>query len=92
MKQLQLEDLTKEELLRIIHRYFLEVPQHHIIEARIDSLNQKANEVMTKAQEKMEANIGGGIDKIQRFQEASKEFDSGMALADKATKLWEEMR
>jgi translation initiation factor 2 alpha subunit (eIF-2alpha) len=90
-RKMKLEDLTKEELLSIMHRYFFEVPQHHILEARWDSLNKQANEIMTKAQIKLEENIGGGIESIKRFQEASEEFNKGMALSDKAEELWKEM-
>ncbi len=91
-RPLTLEDLTKEEILWIIHRYFFEVPQHHIIEARWHSLTQQANVIMDEAQRKLQANIGGGIENVRRFQEASKEFDKGMALSDKAEKLFEELR
>ena len=88
MTILKLEDLTKDELLKIMHCYFLEVHQRHINEARRESLDKQANEIMTRAQEKMEANIGGGVDNVKRFIEASKEFDKGMALYDEASKLY----
>ena len=90
MKIVKIDDLTKVELLSIMHKYFFEVPQRHINEARRNTLISEGNMVMAKAQEKMDANIGGGIENIKRFQEASKDFDKGMALMDKASLLFEE--
>ena len=89
---LSLEDLTKDELLKLILRFFLEVPQRNIVEVRRESLLAKANTIMTEAQEEMKDNIGGGYETIKRFQQASKKFDEGMALTDKASKMLEELR
>jgi len=87
----ELEELTKEELLWVIHRYFLEVPQRQLLEARWHTLNKKAEIIMNEATKKMNDNVGGGIENIRLFQEASKQFDTGLALADEASQFWEVM-
>ncbi len=89
---LKLEDLTKDELLKIIRQHCFEVSQHDILETRWHSLTEQANELMKRAQVKMEANIGGGIKNTKLFQEASEEFNKGLAISDEADKVCVIMR
>jgi hypothetical protein len=83
---MKLEDLSKAELLELFYHWHPElreddheqaqmVLQRDLRRIRARTLNRKADLLATQAQEKMDANKGGDRAALQRFLDASKEFD-----------------
>ena len=80
-----IDDLTKDELLRLIKTRFLAFHVRDIQRIRWDSLTSKAKSLMDEAC--IEIKKYKGIENYEKWKEANKKFDRAMKLYDDAEKF-----
>jgi len=90
---MEIEDLTKEELLRLIkNRSFYMPTQRDIVRARWESLIEEAKRITESAT--TESNKWTGdrtIEGYKKWRDAQELFDKGMKLYDKADIVYKEL-
>ena len=88
MKDLTIEDLTKEEILILFQNYLFYVSPSDIKRVRSDSLAKKAKEMADEAQADMRQYAEKpGMESRAGFLRASDKFDVAMKLYDEADKV-----
>lgn len=90
---MELEDLTKEELLRLIKSRWWPQPTHRdIISAHWDRLTGESSRIMAQANEESEKWIGlKTMEALQHWHDAQLLFNKGMKLADEAETVFKEL-
>ena len=95
MKELELEDLTKQELIELIKNsiYFVfGFKQRDLIEIKWKSKSREASRIMREAIEDQALYSGKeDIASLAKWWEANKKFDKGMSLHDEADILFKEL-
>ncbi len=85
---LTLEDLTKEELLTLCHRWCLSISERDIRMVRHESLVRQARDLADQSQKEMKEATGDpSIEARGRFLKASEKFDKAMKLYDEADRI-----
>jgi len=89
-----LEDMTKEELIKLFQRASFYLPsQKDMGWIRWESMCEKAQALMVKSIKEQEEYTGKtDIDSHSKWLEASKKFEEGMKLSDKADAFLEELK
>ena len=90
---MKLEDLTKDELLKLIkeHCFYQPIPRD-ILRVRWKTMAEKANKMMTEAN--IEAQKWQGqrdIESLRKWNDAQNRFTEGLALCDKADIVFEQL-
>ncbi|MDD4876750.1 MAG: hypothetical protein PHQ86_06465 [Dehalococcoidales bacterium] len=90
---MKLEDLTKEELLRLIkNRWFYPPTERDILETRHYTLLEEAKRVLDQATEDSHKWTGDKtIEGYRKWADAQELFDKGMKLYDKASAIHKEI-
>jgi hypothetical protein len=84
---LKIEDLTKEELISLLHRVTIDIPDNLIRRVRHETLLAQVRSLSEEAQREMKENTGDPF-KIGQYLEASKKFDRAMKLLhDQASEI-----
>ncbi len=88
--KLTLEDLTKAELIKLVRESFFYQPtQRDLIKLRWESMNEEANRIMKEANQESQRWTGiKTFDALEKWNEAQKHFDRGLALSEKADALF----
>lgn len=87
------EDLTKDELIKLIHEmhYFLPSPRD-ILKVHWESVNEKARVIMDEAIEESQRWTGKSDPlSIKNWMAAQDRFNEGLALSEKADKVLGEL-
>ena len=89
MKKLRLEDLTKEELIKIIRRHLVySLTQNEMRWLRRESLVEKSQRLSQEAIDEMKKySVSEDWKNVRRYFEASAKFDRAMKLWDQADAL-----
>ncbi|MBU0907202.1 MAG: hypothetical protein KKE05_03535 [Nanoarchaeota archaeon] len=88
---MKLNDLTKEELLRLIfkHGIFGDINDHEIKSVRWETLMTKAKKMADQAIKDMEVEHGHGPQNYTAYKKAHDDFDKAMGMYAEADKVWE---
>ena len=90
---LTLEDMTKEELIKLFRASFYLPSQKEMGWIRWESMCEKAQALMAEALKEQEEYTGKkDMDSHIKWLEASKKFTEGMKLMDKADAFLEELK
>jgi hypothetical protein len=91
LKELTLEDLTKDELIELITREVFKIHPRRIADVRWHSMTKKSQELMKQGCE-ITSKVASlkGYEHILEFNRGSKIFDQGQKLSDDASKFAEE--
>ncbi len=85
---MKLEDLTKEELLILCHRWCFSISKRDIRRVRHESIVRQARDLADQSQREMKEAMGDpSIEARGRFLEANKKFDKAMKLYDEADRI-----
>ena len=94
MKDFTLEDMTKEELIKVIKQSLAYQPTQKILRwMRWESMCEKSQAIMDEAVKEQQL-YGGKKDmaSLANWMKASDKFTEGMKLADKANLFLEEIK
>lgn len=91
---LALGDMTKDELIKVIKQSLAYQPTQKILHwIRWESMCEESQAVMSESLKEQEKYRGKkNMDSHIKWMEASKKFDEGMKLADKADAFLEEIK
>lgn len=90
VKALTLNDMTKEELIRLIERSAITcITQRDLLYTRWKTLKDKSQHMMDEACSEMEA--AKGPEKINKWMAANKKFDEAENINKQADKVFENM-
>ena len=88
MKDLTIEDLTKEEILVLFRNHLFYISPLDIRRVRCNSLAKRAKEMADEAQADMSQHAGQpGMESRVGFLRASAKFDEAMKLYDETDKV-----
>ena len=92
--RIELEDLTKPELIKLFRAHCFNSPtQRECIGLRWESMAEESNRIMAAANQESQKWTGiKTFEALAKWNKAQKLFDKGMALADKAEELFDELR
>ena len=94
MKELTLEDMAKEELVKIIKQSLAYQPtQKMLLWIRWESTCEKSQTLMGESLKEQEKYTGKkDMVSFRKWMEASEKFDEAMKLGDKASAFLEELK
>ena len=90
---MKLEELTKEELIRLIKDRWWPLPSHRdIITAHWQSMTEEASRIMAQANQESQKYAGiKTFEALKSWSDAQALFDKGLKLSDKAGAVFKEL-
>ena len=90
---MELEDLTKVELLKLIKEQFFYQPSpRDILKARWETLTEEANKMMAEANFESQKWLGKrDMESLRKWGEAQNRFTEGLSLSEKADVLFKQL-
>ncbi len=90
--KLKLEDMSKEELIKIVHQQFKQPTEHELLWLRWESITDEARRIRDQALKESEKWKGDtSIEGYTHWRDAQLLFDKGMKLDDKADEVYKQM-
>ena len=88
-EKMELSDLTKDELLKLIRQQFFRINPKDVLGVRWESVTEKARKLCDEACLEMHENHGP--ENYKKWKAASDKFDSGQRMYKEADRLFEKL-
>ena len=89
---MKLEDMSKEELIKIVHQQFKQPTERELLFLRWESMMEQARRIRNQAIEESKKWEGQkSFEALKHWNDAQLLFNKGMKLDDKADEVYKQM-